>query len=217
MHSLLQIAYNENRQLVSIYQVPTGIKCNCICPECGGKLEAKNNGKSENMILSKNQKIAHFAHVDGKVCHYAPETVVHLLAKKVLAENKILKLPEYREWGVWLLGSITFTFDEVMVEKTHEHKGVKVKPDAILKKGENLLFIEFFKSHPIDKKKKDKIKFIGESTIEINLNHIVLSESMNENYSKIKTLLEESQEHKVWIFNKKRDSFFRTLGEIENN
>ena len=213
MHSLLQIALNENSELVSIYSVPNGIKCNCKCPECGGKLEAKNNGKTENTILRKNQKIAHFAHLDGKECNYAPETIIHLLAKKVLEENKKLKLPELRKWGVWLHGSRTYVFDEIALEKKYEHQGVMIIPDATLKKGENLLFIEFFKTHPVDLEKKSKIKHIGVSTIEINLNHLVLSENIDENYAIVKHFLEESHENKKWIFNRKIGDFFKKLGE----
>lgn len=213
MHGLLKIALDENGEFVSVYNVPTGIKCNCKCPECGGKLEAKNNSKTPDTILSKNQKVAHFAHVDAKLC-YAPETVVHSLAKKVLADTKKLKLPEYRVWGVFLRASETHTFDEIIVQKTFERDGVKVIPDAILKKGDNYLFIEFYKTHAVDLEKREKLKRIGISTIEINLKHIVLSEDMDGNYSIIKNFLEESLKHKEWIFNRRRNEYFSKLGQM---
>lgn len=92
--SNLQIGLNKDNQLVSIFDVETGEKCNCTCPECGDKLIAKNRNKKFNEPLKKGQKIAHFSHANGADCPSAQETAVHLLAKQVLSKNKRIELYE---------------------------------------------------------------------------------------------------------------------------
>lgn len=212
MHSkLLQIAVNSKNELVDIYQVPTGIKCDCFCPECGERLEAKNNGKIKSKLLFKNQKTAHFAHVSNKLCKNAFESSIHQLAKKTLEETKTILLPKYVEWGVKLFDSLSCSFDEIQVEKIYEKNGIRIIPDVTLIKGANILFIEFYKTHSIDRTKKEKIKSLGISTIEIDLNKIILKDNIEENQLIIKDFLETSVEHKTWIFNKKRGQIFQKL------
>ena len=48
---LMTIAVNENDQLVSIKQVERGLKCDCLCFECGEPVVAKNHfpGHSRHM------------------------------------------------------------------------------------------------------------------------------------------------------------------------
>jgi len=50
---LLQLALNSEGKLVSIYQVPTGKKCNCFCPKSEEPLIAKNKNKSPGQILKE--------------------------------------------------------------------------------------------------------------------------------------------------------------------
>lgn len=63
----------ETGEVVSIDDVPSGLKCNCICPNCHVRLIAKKGKKN----------VHHFAHVNGAEC---------LLSKK-----KHLKPNSYRE------------------------------------------------------------------------------------------------------------------------
>ena len=77
----------QDKKLISVDNVENGAKCNCVCPECGAKLNAKNGGN----ILDH-----HFAHINTEECAGAAETVLHLLAKDVFLETKSLMLPRYK-------------------------------------------------------------------------------------------------------------------------
>jgi len=209
MSALLQLALNNENRLVSIFEVQTGIKCNCTCPECGEKLEAKNKGKTENTILSPNQKQAHFAHVSGKVCANAVETALHKMAKEILLEHKILMLPEYIQWGVHLRKPKAYIFDKVELEQIINHNEIKIIPDAVLTKGTKKLFVEFYKSHLVDRDKKEKLKSIGISAIEIDLNYVEPLKDGVPNIEGVKRYLELDSNFRVWLYNAERDRLFK--------
>lgn len=213
MDGLLQIAYNNERRIVSVYEVETGIKCNCFCPECGEKLEAKNKGKKENTILMPNQKVAHFAHVSGKVCKYAAETALHKLAKSVLLEGKKLLLPVYEIWGVQLADEICVEFDTVQLEQSISNKEVRFVPDAIVQKGQNKLLVEFYKSHIVDVLKLEKIKTLGFSAIEIDINSIEPIKNGLPNREDMRNFLEKECDFSNWLYNKKRDRLYAKKNE----
>jgi hypothetical protein len=204
----LQIAINKNNELVSIYDVLTGEKCNCICPECEAKLIAKNDNKTFNEPLKAGQKIAHFAHLSGADCPGAQETAIHLLAKKILSETKRLLIPPLRKNEVELSKSKTIIFDEVEIEKKVIKDKIEVKPDLILKKGEKQLFIEFYKTHAVEDSKIKKIEKLNISCIEINLNGIEPLKNGKLNVDDIKNLLEEDLISKHWIFNSQQNLLY---------
>lgn len=71
----------ETGEVVSIDDVPSGLKCNCICPNCNVRLIAKKGKKN----------VHHFAHVNGAECS---------LSKKPLSisssREELLEQPEER-------------------------------------------------------------------------------------------------------------------------
>jgi hypothetical protein len=209
MNELLQIAINSEKQIVSIYQVPTGIKCDCICPECGEQLAAKNKGKNENTILAYNQKQAHFAHVSGKVCKYATESALHKMAKEILFQYKTLMLPAIFHYNERVCDDIAMTFDEVELEKRIDHNGIVIIPDAVLVKGNRKLFVEFYRSHLVDESKKEKLVQIGVSTIEIDLNYVEPLIGGKPNYEGLKMYLETDSDLREWLFNTEGERLYR--------
>ena len=80
------------RRLVFIDEVQNGLACNCVCPECGCDLEARNGGQI------RMHTFAHYsdskAHHKGglgntqKTCSGSTETILHKAAKQVLEESK---------------------------------------------------------------------------------------------------------------------------------
>jgi hypothetical protein len=209
MNELLQIALNSEKQIVSIYQVPTGIKCNCTCPECGEQLAAKNKGKNENTILAYNQKQAHFAHVSGKVCKYATESALHKMAKEILFQYKTLMLPSIYHYREKVSDDIAVTFDEVELEKRIDHKGIVIIPDAVLVKGKKKLFIEFYRSHLVDDNKKEKLEHIGVSTLEVDLNYVDPIIEGKPNYEGLKHYLETDSDLREWLINTEGERLYR--------
>lgn len=82
----LLYALNKEGRMVHVDEVPNGISCGCVCPACSAPLVAKNNGET----------IApHFAHASGTVCHGAHESELHILAKEIISETKVVMLPRY--------------------------------------------------------------------------------------------------------------------------
>ncbi|MES2567002.1 MAG: hypothetical protein V4565_09060 [Bacteroidota bacterium] len=201
MSTLLQIAYNQNKQLVSIYEVPTGKNCNCICPECGEPLEAKNKDKSETTVLEKYQKTAHFSHISNKDCKYAPETALHKLAKDILQETKMLAVPSYFQWGVQLFEPKIYTFETALSEERIQKGENIIVADVLLQAKDTFLIIEFLKTHQVDRYKKEKIVQIGYSAIEIDLNSIEIINNGKINRADLTELITKSFDNKEWIHN----------------
>jgi competence CoiA-like predicted nuclease len=77
-----------DNQLKHITEVSNGRACGCVCPKCKRPLEARNNGKI---------RAAYFAHYNAQECVGATETAVHLMAKQVIVEAKVIKTPAFNK------------------------------------------------------------------------------------------------------------------------
>jgi hypothetical protein len=202
-NKLLQIALNEQGELVSIYRVKSGLDCNCICPNCKSKLVAKNKGKTSNETLKPNQKRAHFAHYNAPECSGAAESALHYLAKEILKERKNLLLPGSSYNRQTLFESTFVKFDEVLLEQRVKINNRYIIPDAILVKNGKQLFIEFYKTHIVDDEKIKLIKATEISCLEIDLNFIDAVVEGEVNRDGIIEILEIVENYKYWIYNKK--------------
>ena len=80
-NKLLTYALNAEKQLVYVNNVPNGLECNCICPECEQPLIAKNAG---------NIREHHFAHKGDAECLSGHPTMIHSLAEEIIVENGII-------------------------------------------------------------------------------------------------------------------------------
>lgn len=198
----LQIALNDTEDIVSVFDVATGIACNCYCPVCGSRLVAKNKNKAPSSTLSPGQHSAYFSHYSGTECASAPETMIHLLAKAILKKTKELKIPRFQKNQNILAESQTIKFDMVKIEKVYEIDGEKIIPDATLtaKSGKSL-FVEFCNTHKVDANKQEKIKRLGVSCIEVDLKGIEPLREGRPNEIDIKWRLTETELFKTWIFN----------------
>ena len=77
----------KNGNLISIDEVEviSGKDCGCFCPVCNSPLIARK-GK---------QRVHHFAHYNSSECENYGESMLHLLAKKIIEENKYLLVPDF--------------------------------------------------------------------------------------------------------------------------
>ena len=106
----------SNGKLVSVEDVPAGLKCDCFCPACG-----------EQLVAKKGQKMTHhFAHKAGTNCAFGYQTSLHLLAKDILANARRMVIPELylRPDKPWLRDHLIspareILIDEVDVEQNH--------------------------------------------------------------------------------------------------
>ena len=149
MHSNLIYAL-KNNQIVSIDDVESGLKCDCICPACGNKLIAKKG----------NRVMHHFAHRSETNCEYGYETSLHLAAKDILSKAKKMMLPpvrmppqySHREDSL-LQEAKEITIENVFLEKHFQG----FIPDIVVCSGGKQLFVEIFVTHRIDEAKKKGI------------------------------------------------------------
>ncbi|MGZ0014818.1 hypothetical protein [Yeosuana sp. AK3] len=212
-NSILQIAINEHGELTSIFHAETGKKCNCFCPVCNEKLIAKNKNKSPNSTLREGQKEAHFAHYNGLDCKNAPETAIHLLAKKVLLDTKKLLLPNFGKVTLEKYNNGLVTFDSAEKEKRIEFENSYFQPDMVLAKNGKSLFIEFYKTHEVDDDKIVKIQKLNISCLEIDINFIepLINGELNE--QGLINSFENEITNKYWLHNSKLENKLK----LQNN
>lgn len=74
----------DTSEIVPISKVTqTGLKCNCVCYNCSGRLEA---------VLNTVRR-KHFRHSNKGNCNPMPETELHLLAKQIILDNNRIHVP----------------------------------------------------------------------------------------------------------------------------
>lgn len=163
-HSKLIYALKD-ANIVSIADVPSGKKCGCVCPACGGEL-----------IAHKGQKrMHHFAHRSNEDCEYGYESSLHLAAKDILSRAKKMVIPpvyvEFPQSGKpkeLISMEKEISIDDVELEKRFDD----IIPDIVVYSGDKYFFIEIYVTHPIDDEKLKKLKEKKISTIEIDLGRI---------------------------------------------
>ena len=154
-------ARHKDGQLKHIDEVERGEKCNCICSVCKCPLVAKHGDVNEH----------HFSHKNKSDCQ--GETLAHLKAKDIIAENKHLYLPDA------LNKYHKVYFDKVEVEKLINDS--KYRADLICYSKERKFVVEIVVTSDIS---EEKINYLAENeidTIEIDLrkNHYI--EDYNKN------------------------------------
>lgn len=184
-----------------------GLKCNCICPECGEKLVARKG----------NIRVHHFAH-NNENCINPLETVLHYYAKEVLAKYKKIKLPpvelEYRDYKFYNHGKDNFyyttsiEYETIYNDKMIEFDTVEceqyygnIKPDIIVYSGNTPLFIEIAVTNFIDDEKLKKIEKIGISTLEIFLDKDDF-DFYNFDKEELENTIINSTRCKFWVYNR---------------
>jgi hypothetical protein len=190
----------RDNRVIEIYEVESGLKCNCTCSVCGHRLVAKKGN------LTKH----HFAHHEGSECSKAIETSLHIAAKDFLERTKTIKLPEVivrpgsaNGQAIKLSTEQVMTFDKVFLEKRTND----IIPDIVVEKDGVQLFIEIAVTHFIDEAKREKIRRIGISTIEIDLSNW----DYNFKLTELETILLHETNQKKWIYNRKEENFrFKT-------
>lgn len=192
----------RDNKLIEIHEVESGLKCNCTCSVCGHRLVAKKGNVTRH----------HFAHYEGSECNQAIETSLHIAAKNFLERTKTLKLPKVivglgsaNGQSITLSNDQVMTFDKVFLEKRTDD----IVPDIIVEKDGIPLFIEIAVTHFIDELKREKIRKIGTSTIEIDLS----SWDYDFKLSDLEKILLEDTEKKNWIYNRKAESFRTKISE----
>lgn len=194
-HLRLRHAFRKGEtteRLLFIKDVANGLKCNCVCPRCGGTLVAKNN--------PKNKKEAHFAHYqeDG-MCNNtgARMSALHRLAQEVIREESKIMLPAYKKKLVQK-DAQSIMFDEVTLEEVCKDEISIRRPDCIGKvqsKGINI-WIEIYCTNPINDERRADIICKNQYCIEINFSDLLGTDYTKES---VKERLLNSFDDREWI------------------
>lgn len=220
-------AKNKKGETVCVSEVPKGIACDCLCPNCNAPLLARK-GKV---------RTHHFAHAKGMECQHGYEASVHLLAKEVFHETKTLCLPRFALRRDYTTGN-----ERILIHNSRRSKNrdceihdpelielmrdfatdtpyyadkqkppVKfdeilveqfrgdVKPDAVAIKNGHELFVEFMFSHAVDNDKYEKLVESESACVEIDLSNVNLKNDRDSDFNTMeKHLTDESNIR--WIF-----------------
>lgn len=145
----------KSGRLVEVVEVLSGLRCECVCPGCQKDLIARKGDINAH----------HFAHAherDSDLCEYGTETAIHLMAKQILCEEKMIFAPlalveksgfDDRGQSHSASGSAfdkgSLTFDEAMSEKSIGD----VIPDILASIDGEPFIVEFAVTHFCDKDK----------------------------------------------------------------
>lgn len=183
----------RDSELIHISSVESGLSCACVCPSCGHPLVARKGPKTTH----------HFAHHQGGECAKAVETALHLAAKKILSDEKVIVIPKvlvefdsYRE-SLVLSPDQKIELDEVIEEKRTED----IIPDLIAVKNGFKLFIEVHVTHEVDEAKLEKIRRLGISAIEIDLS----KEDREFTEENLRDMVISNVSNRSWLYNVKAE------------
>lgn len=210
---------NKPIHISEISDQEKGLKCNCICPQCGQRLIARLG----------NKKVRHFAH-HNENCEKAFQTALHIFAKEVLKKNMRIRLPELKlryntcyksieDFGKspyelydydyfdeeayenkLIVKECDLYFDRISIEQRIDN----IISDIVVYKNEVPLLIEVAVTHFIDEAKLKRIRELKISTIEIDLNIDDIDYYKFDRNVIEKIIIEETKQ-KIWIYNRKEE------------
>jgi hypothetical protein len=189
----------KNGTMVGVSEVDSGLACDCVCPSCHRRLQAK-----------KGQKVSHYFSHDPsegtKACKAAFETSIHLMAKQIITEEGCALFPvlsikvmqadisgnSHEEKGLVEEKSLK-RFDRVIPEKGLDD----IRPDIIAYQGTVPFLIEVAVTHFADSEKKKRIRAKSLHAIEIDLSKVNYTITKDE----LRQLIVEKDDNKKWLSN----------------
>lgn len=198
MATLFKLPYglrntDGTEELVDISQITadeSGLACNCFCPACGSPLQAKLPRLNKDFT-------PRFTHHRTSECPYATEAALHLKAKEIIQEAGCIILPEvkamYEGREKLIPPARTCSFDEVHLE----HRLHEMIPDILDVFRQQPIILEIKVTHGIDDLKREKIRSLGISALEIDLSKMDSAFDPDA----LREQIVDHPENKTWIFN----------------
>lgn len=192
----------QDDQIKHIDEVENGLKCGCICPQCGDKLIARNKGEI---------KRSHFAHSNDIFCEGAAETAIHLAAKDIIVSSSEILTPPFdfkpdvlnelsdkRKLDFGEVSNRRFRYEESRDEVTVRN----YRPDIELIKAHTKIFIEITVTNKPKRSKIIDFQKNGELLFEINLEKVTVNHSIDE----LEEFVLFGKTNRRWLVLSKRDS-----------
>jgi hypothetical protein len=207
-------------RLISIEEVPIenkGLRCGCVCPGCGGMLIAN---------LKDDKRRKHFSHYKAE-CNitYAQQTALHMIAKDILAQEKVFMFPGYsitlddfpkykapwRRLGLPLSMEYRKPYRAECLEVTLEKRVSNFVPDIVVNIQGRRCLIEIAVTHFVDEEKQKKIGETRLPVVEVDLSAFLGQQITREI---IRDALVVQVDNKRWLYNPKREEAL-AWGQIE--
>lgn len=185
-----------DEQFVSPEEVPRGQACNCVCPGCEHPVVAKQG----------TEKAWHFAHAKASDCANAYEKSVHELAKQLLRERKLLRVPAFSvKQTAWDAFGTPISAEEVVFDSKLVNLDTcvagkalgEVTPDLVGAVGERVILVEITVFHRLMPEKKDRLLLTGNAVVEIDLG---LFKSVQASRERLEYELFDNTRNRRWIF-----------------
>lgn len=206
----LKLTYGKdsNGRLVHVDDVPSGLACDCTCPECGALLIARKGKKNQH----------HFAHANGADCEGARMTALHMLAQQIIQEEKKIRKPWFKDYCEDKSKEIYF--ESVLLERRFKTAEINRRPDCvgIIKKGDKQyeVWIEIKVKHAIDEEKKKDIIELDAICMEIDISALLTNKYTEDS---VRKALFNEYDNKEWInypaLFKKNEEEWRKSKEFE--
>lgn len=145
----LPCAIDKDGKTVYIQQAKNGLACGCVCPGCMQPVVAKNGG---------TKRKPHFAHQNTTKCEHGYQSALHYMAKDCFLEMQGFTFIKNGK-------PVRYKIDSVELEKRVD----EIIPDIVVVCDGKTFVIEIYVTHAVDEKKKDKIKSLRLSAVEISL------------------------------------------------
>lgn len=170
-----------DQRMVTPQDVPKGLRCGCVCKECGAALIARKGP----------ERVWHFAHHARGACPDGFETAVHWMAKQLIVGRTKVWVPARAQqrrvtgWhGVWtetlsvdvqLAGVVSLS--NCIQEQTVASAGAPGvrRPDISAMFNGQPIAIEIYNTHAVDEEKLEWLMERGLSTLEIKVSDLPAS------------------------------------------
>lgn len=188
----------KNERLVEVSEVLSGLRCGCICPGCQKALIARKGDVNAH----------HFAHAhakDSDLCEYGSETAIHLMAKQILCEEKVIFAPltqiektglDSRGYSHTVSRAVrnkgSLVFDEVVSEKPVG----TIIPDILASIDGEPFIVEIAVTHFCEEEKIAVYRKARHNVLEIDLR--AFSKKLPTK-DELRTYLTEDDSHRTWL------------------
>lgn len=206
----LKLPYGlKDNELVTIDDVDSGLKCNCVCPHCKQRLIARKGEVKEH----------HFAHYKVSDCGKAVETVTHRLSKDFIKGAKFFTTPPIYFPGtkVPIIEEAQVPIDDVKLESRLGF----IVPDIIIDSGTKSLIVEIRVTHGVDDEKTYKIRRMNLPAVEVFAGQLIKRLYTEKKYflddAEYKRILIEESAYKRWVHNSRADGKIKQIkNELKN-
>lgn len=180
-------AQDRTGRMVYIDDVPNGLACNCICPNCKEQLLARHG-------MEMAHHFAHHSETRKATLEICYMVIMYKLAEQIVSERKRIHVPSY--YGIFKETDLEFV--DVKIDGRYERKDKQPDIIATTKEGKQYL-IELIFKYKVQHNKA--IDYNNLSCLEIDLS--------DQKLETLSDFLLNSKENRKWVNN---ENYF---GEIE--